>query len=323
MVPSDDNRADEVVPMEVDRIGQTGWSTGKGEKGKGKGNSKGFYNHGKGKGKGKSKGKDSGKSSAKGDKGAKGKSFEPKGQGKTDKTNKQCFRCGKAGHFSKDCWTKVRVAQSVDPGQGATSSTAGSNVNAGNQHQSSQVPQPQQSTQYKVSQISCPFGSSDERPTSPPVVFDLRQDPISPCSSSSVRAVQQFFTGDNTEQHVNSGNLRVMFDEVADGETGELRCILLDSGADAAVFPAEYATAGTSSNIPDLQLHDAQGRNIPVMGMTDLEIHLTDETGRKIVIQENVATSNAVHQPILCFGRMGSPCWRAKFGAFHRYQNSN
>ena len=63
VAPSDDNRADEVVPMEVDRIGQTGWSKGKGEKGKGKGNSKGFYNDGKGKGKGKSKGKDSGKSS--------------------------------------------------------------------------------------------------------------------------------------------------------------------------------------------------------------------------------------------------------------------
>ena len=44
VVPSEDNRADEVVPVEVDRIGQTGWSKGKGEKGKGKGNSKGFYN---------------------------------------------------------------------------------------------------------------------------------------------------------------------------------------------------------------------------------------------------------------------------------------
>ena len=41
VAPSDDNRADEVVPMEVDRIGQTGWSKGKEEKGKGKGNAKG------------------------------------------------------------------------------------------------------------------------------------------------------------------------------------------------------------------------------------------------------------------------------------------
>ena len=112
-------------------------------------------------------------------------------------------------------------------------------MTAGNQQQNSQVPQPQQSTQYKVSQISYHFGDSDERPTSPPVVVDLRQDPISPCSSSSVRVVQQFFIGDNIEKHVNSGNVRVMLEEVADGETGELKCILLDSGADAAVFPAE------------------------------------------------------------------------------------
>ena len=116
VIPSDDNRADEAVPMEVDRIGEKGWKKGKGEKGKYKGDSKGYQYDSKGKGKSKSKGKDGGKSFSKGDKSAKGKYGDPKGQGKSDKSNKQCFGCGKMGHYAKDCWSKVvqcRILQNV------------------------------------------------------------------------------------------------------------------------------------------------------------------------------------------------------------------
>ena len=114
------------------------------------------------------------------------------------------------------------------------------------------------------------------------MVFDLRQDPISPCSSNSVRVVQEFFIGDENEQHSFHGDVRALVEEVPDWDDHELKTILLDSGADAAVFPAEYATAGMASNVPDLQLHDAQGRRIPVMGMRDLEVHLLDETGKQV-----------------------------------------
>ena len=62
-------------------------------------------------------------------------------------------------------------------------------------------------------------------------------------------------------------------------------------------------------NMPDLQLHDAQGRQIPVMGMRDVEVHLTDETGRQVVLREHVAISSSVHQPILCFGRLMENGW--------------
>ena len=310
VIPSDDNRADDAVPMEVDRIGEKGWRKGKGDKGKSKGDSKGYSSDYKGKGKSKSKGKDGGKSFSKGDKGGKGKQNEPKGQGKSDKSNKQCFRCGKAGHYAKDCWSKVRVVQNSDQNQGSTSSAAGSNNNGQQQaQQNAQVSQAQSATQYRVSQISCRFGDNNASDESQPVVFDLRQDPISPCSAKSVRVLQQFFIGDDVEHARFHGDVRVLVEEVSDWDDGELKSILLDSGADAAVFPKEYATAGMASNMPDFQLHDAQGRQIPVMGMRDVEVHLTDETGRQVVLREHVAISSSMHQPILCFGRLMENGW--------------
>ena len=101
----------------------------------------------------------------------------------------------------------------------------------------------------------------------------------------------------------------VTIEEVPEGEGGELQTILVDSGADAAVFPERFATAGMAAQASSLQLHDAQGRSIPVMGMRDLEIHLTDETGRRIVLQEQVAISSFVQQPILCDGRLMQCGW--------------
>ena len=96
----------------------------------------------------------------------------------------------------------------------------------------------------------------------------------------------------------------VTIEEIPEGEYGEIQTILVDSGADAAVFPERFATAGMAAQASGLQLHDAQGRSIPVTGTRDLEIHLTDETGRRIVLQEQVAFSSFVQQPILCYGRL-------------------
>ena len=198
----------------------------------------------------------------------------------------------------------------TDQNQGSTSYAAGSNNNGQQQaQQNAQVSQAQSATQYRVSQISCHFGDSNASEESQPVVFDLRQAPISPCSSKSVRVLQQFFIGDDVEHARFHGDVRVLVEEVSDWDDGELKSILLDSGADAAVFPKEYATAGLASNMPDLQLHDAQGRQIPVMGMRAVEVHLADETGRQVVLREHVAISSSVHQPILCFGRLMENGW--------------
>ena len=307
---------DDSAPMEVDRIGEKGWKRGKGGKGKNKGDGKNNYSGVKGKGKTKSKGKDGGKAFQKGSKGK--QQNEPKGKGKSDKSDKQCFRCGATGHFAKDCWAKIRNVQNGEQAQGSPSSTTGSttftSVSQQNAQQGASSSQAQQSTHYRVSQISSHFGTQSSDVCLQPMVFDLRQDPISPSNSASVRVVQQFYIGDSCEQHVSLGNVRVVVEEVDEGFSDEVQNILIDSGADAAVVPERFATSGMASSRPDLFLHDAQGRQIPVLGMRDIEVHLMDETGRKVVLRESVAVSAHVQQPILCYGRLMQSGWGVDAG---------
>ena len=133
----------------------------------------------KGKGKTKSKGKDGGKSFAKGGKGFQSQVVLAKGKGKSDKSGKQCHRCGGYGHFSKDCWAKVRNVQGGEQAQGSPSSTGGGStaftrVSKQQPASSSTSSQLQQRTQYRVSQVSCHFGTVTEDVGAEPLVFDSR-----------------------------------------------------------------------------------------------------------------------------------------------------
>jgi hypothetical protein len=54
--------------------------------------------------------------------------------------------------------------------------------------------------------------------------------------------------------------------------------ILLDSGADAAVFPLAYANCGSDPGEDATRLHGAQGKVIPLQSMRDVEIRLWDDS---------------------------------------------
>ena len=132
--------------------------------------------------------------------------------------------------------------------------------------------------------------------------FDVRT-PISEAHAfDGCVNVVQFYIGDEPDAHfannIGSHMIRTMLESVPD-ET-EMHSILLDSGADASVFPASMIELGCPSSATASLLRDAQGNTIPLHGMRDVEIHLMDMQGRSVTIKESVALSDQISQPILC-----------------------
>ena len=301
-------------PMEIDRVeGKGGCNKGKGQKGKGKSN-KGFQK-GKGKG-GKSPGKSKDGKSKSWDKGGKSKGKTPndKGKGKGNSAEKYCYSCGGLGHFARDCWNAVRSAQA-----GATSSPS-STVNTGEwshltsvsqqqqvqgsqQSQVSQQPQSSpKATQYKVARIAEEFHAGNDAS----LVFDLRSSPMTP--DANICAIHYFIGDDDAvDLEHTTAEVRAVVQELPDHSA--MHNILLDSGADASVFPMCFASAGEPSCTGNMKLHDAQGKQIPVAGMRDVEIALLDEHGRLVTFRERGAVSPGVSQPIICFGKLLENGW--------------
>ena len=157
--------------------------------------------------------------------------------------------------------------------------------------------QGQQVTQFRVDRIhefSPCQGAS----------FDLR-GPVSNSSGQggSVR-VAWFFIGDGPND-LSDGSVRAVGEPMPEGS--DLCNILLDSGADASIFPSSMSSVGVDS--PANRLQDAQGNSIPVDRMKDIEIHLMDQYGRSVVLKETVAVSSQITQPILCFGHLLENGW--------------
>ena len=139
-------------------------------------------------------------------------------------------------------------------------------------------------------------------------MFDLRNSPqSSPKSNDGSIRVVRYFIGDDAELPVQPADIRAMVTELP--SDSDLQTILLDSGADAAVFPASFGRSGSKVTDETVVLHDAQGTVIPVEDMRDMEIQLLDQHGRLITIQECVAVSSRIQQPILSFGKMLECGW--------------
>ena len=174
---------------------------------------------------------------------------------------------------------------------------------------STQLPVAPQSNRVARIQFSDQHGSDVQKHDE--LVFDVRT-PISEAHAfDGCVNVVQFYIGDEPDAHftnnIGSHMIRTMLESVPD-ET-EMHNILLDSGADASVFPASMAELGCPSNATASLLRDAQGNTIPLHGKRDVEIHLMDMQGRSVTIKESVALSDQISQPILCFGRLLESGW--------------
>ena len=135
--PKNQPQYDEPTPMDVDRVAWKGKGKGKGKGGK-DGKGKGGKD-GKGKGKHLKGGKPSNqrqqqpKGKGKGDKNGKGS----KGKGKSsNKSNVECYTCGKTGHYQKDCWHNPQRVNQV--AESAASSTIAPSAGASQAGQTAQ-----------------------------------------------------------------------------------------------------------------------------------------------------------------------------------------
>ena len=303
------------TPMEVDRVYDSrGWSGGKSKGNKGKGKPYNYKGDQKGKVKGKGKTKD-GKSGQKGkqqkgDYKGKYSGKSDSGKGKSSKADMTCHKCGKVGHFARDCWSNsVRnvQAESSQPLQPSpTTTVAGSPSSAA----SSQMPTVSQQGRVARIRFSDVTQFSDI-PRHDDFVFDMRCPSSEAYATDGTVRVVRFYIGDEPNASDSSSEpcsaVRTVIEHVP--EECDMHSILLDSGADASIFPASMSELGVPSSVSPSCLRDAQGCDIPLHGMKDVEVHLMDMHGHSVVLKETVALSDRISQPILCFGKLLEGGW--------------
>eukprot|EP00913_Durusdinium_trenchii_P032259 g30204.t1 len=210
-----------------------------------------------------------------------------------------------AGHMSKDCW---RVRQVEAPTTQSLSSTS------------------QQGSTPSTTMTSTTSGGDVSQKTirrvSQPAVFDLRETSLtgsirmvqeSPRSSVEYYSIATDDEAEDEEDHGYTINTIQQYDsmeienEVPKDE--EKVNVILDSGADASLFPGRLMDKGipTSGACPYLQ--DAQGTKIKTYGHSDVDIVMHAKDGREVIIKERVTFSDLVSQPILSYGRLLRTGW--------------
>ena len=165
------------------------------------------------------------------------------------------------------------------------------------------------------------------RRVSQPLIFDLRDDGDE--GSGSVRMVEmlsgvadaasevEFFHMDTDEENDEE---TMAINTAREGETlqsasmdeewdGREFPIIVDSGADASLFPGHLMGRGVQGAGASLYLQDAQGSQIKTYGHKDVDIVLTSRDGRKVILKERVTFCDVVKQPILSFGRLMRAGW--------------
>ena len=80
--------------------------------------------------------------------------------------------------------------------------------------------------------------------------------------------------------------------------------MIIDSGADVALFPLSVADHGEGELqfSAKTKLQDAQGNRIPTGGAKSVVISLHDLGGREVLLKENAIFSPKVSQPRLGWG---------------------
>ena len=110
-----------------------------------------------------------------------------------------------------------------------------------------------------------------------PVVFDLRSPGLS--DGGQVRMVKFFYIDDELEEPTSLKSTTL----VSAGQNYEIDSkevdIIIDSGADAPIFPASMFHCGEAHEGQPLALQDAQGRQIPVLGQKTVAVLLEDSGG--------------------------------------------
>ena len=306
---------DESTPMEVDAIWQKGGKKGKGDgvkgkfsKGKEKGKSKGwkgFNAFGKGKGKGKQKGD--------------GKKGQQKG--------KECWKCGKIGHLSKNCWSKVQKVEE-QPQQAPGSSAASTTNSSSSTNSLTSANAYNQNKQVKMVRIEevedecltrqfdlTGFDSEDEDFSRVRVIRLIEEhkkededEEFHDCFtverqlSDSIPDDVQWVSMDIQDVDETENALRV------NTVKSERLAITLDSGADVSVVPEEFAKYGDPGSQGLMKMVDAQGERIETSGNRKMKIEAEMRHGGKVEFIENFAVG-AVSHPILCFGKLLRQGW--------------